>query len=109
MHLYERERGQNKGLFLAMVVFALLVVLFLFFLLTATQRNEANEREMMSDALRRAIVTCYSVEGKYPPSLDYIYENYGVRIDESRYVVFYDVIAANVMPNVDVISIGGGA
>ena len=109
MHLYERERGQNKGLFLAMVVFALLVVLFLFFLLTATQRNEANEREMMSDALRRAIVTCYSVEGKYPPSLDYIYENYGVRIDESRYVVFYDVIAANVMPSVDVISIGGGA
>ena len=109
MHLYERERGQNKGLFLAMAVFALLVVLFLLFLLTATQRNEANEREMMSDALRRAIVTCYSVEGKYPPSLDYIYENYGVRIDESRYVVFYDVIAANVMPNVDVISIGGGA
>ena len=109
MHLYERERGQNIGLFLAMVVFALLVVLFLFFLLTATQRNEANEREMMSDALRRAIVTCYSVEGKYPPSLDYIYENYGVRIDESRYVVFYDVIAANVMPSVDVISIGGGA
>ena len=109
MHLYERERGQNKGLFLAMVVFALLVVLFLFFLLTATQRNEANEREMMSDALRRAIVTCYSEEGKYPPSLDYIYENYGVRIDESRYVVFCDVIAANVMPSVDVISIGGGA
>ena len=109
MHLYERERGQNKGLFLAVVVFVLLVVLFLFFLLTATQRNEANEREMMSDALRRAIVTCYSVEGKYPPSLDYIYENYGVRIDENRYVVFYDVIAANVMPSVDVISIGGGA
>lgn len=109
MHLYERERGQNKGLFLAVIVFVLLVGLFLLSLLTATQRNEANEREMMSDALRRAIVTCYSVEGKYPPSLDYIYENYGVRIDESRYVVFYDVIAANVMPSVDVISIGGGA
>jgi len=109
MHLYERERGQNKGLFLAVIVFVLLVGLLLSFLLTATRRNEANEREMMSDALRRAIVTCYSVEGKYPPSLDYIYENYGVRIDESRYVVFYDVIAANVMPSVDVISIGGGA
>ena len=109
MHLYERERGQNKGLFLAVIVFVLLVGLFLSFLLTATRRNEANEREMMSDALRRAIVTCYSVEGKYPPSLDYIYENYGVRIDESRYVVFYAVIAANVMPSVDVISIGGGA
>ena len=109
MHLYERERGQNKGLFFAVVVFALLVGFFLISLLTTTQRNDAHEREMMSDALRRAIVTCYAVEGKYPPNLDYIYENYGVRIDESRYVVFYDVIAANVMPSVDVIPIGVGA
>lgn len=109
MHLYERERGQNKGLFFAVVVFALLVGFFLISLLTTTQRNDTHEREMMSDALRRAIVTCYAVEGKYPPNLDYIYENYGVRIDESRYVVFYDVIAANVMPSVDVIPIGGGA
>ena len=109
MHLYERERGQHKGLFFALVVFVLLVGLFLISLLTTTQRNDAHEREMMSDALRRAIVTCYAVEGKYPPNLDYIYDNYGVRIDESRYVVFYDVIAANVMPSVDVIPIGGGA
>ncbi|MEA4870594.1 MAG: hypothetical protein VB062_08185 [Christensenella sp.] len=108
MHLYERERGQHKGLLFAVIVFVLLVAVFLLSLFAATQRNDAREQEMMSDALRRAIVTCYAVEGKYPPNLDYIYKNYGVRIDASRYVVFYDVIAANVMPSVDVIRIGGG-
>ena len=109
MHLYERERGQNKGLFLAVIVFVLFVAAFLFSLSAASRKNDVHEREMMSDALRRAIVTCYAVEGKYPPDLDYIYENYGVRIDSSRYVVFYDVIAANVMPSVEVMRIGGGS
>ena len=107
MHLYEREHGQNKGLFFAVVVFALLAAFFLFSFFSVTQRNDTREREMVTSTLQRAIVTCYAVEGKYPPSLAYIYENYGVRVDENRYLVYYDVIAANVMPSVDVIRIGG--
>ena len=109
MHLYERERGQNRGLLFAVIVFVLLAVAFLFSLSAASRKNDIHEREMMSDALRRAIVTCYAVEGKYPPDLDYIYDNYGVRIDSSRSVVFYDVIATNVMPSVEVMRIGGGS
>ncbi|MEZ4509295.1 MAG: hypothetical protein R2912_00570 [Eubacteriales bacterium] len=54
-------------------------------------------------------MTCYAVEGKYPPSLSYLYDNYGISVDESRYVVFYDVIAANLMPSVQVTRIGGGS
>ncbi|NLI55147.1 MAG: hypothetical protein GX417_12670 [Clostridiales bacterium] len=109
MHLYERPRGRNRGLIFAVAVFALLAVLFLVSLFSAARRNDAREREVVESALQRAIVTCYAVEGKYPPSLEYIYENYGVRVDESRYAVFYDVIAANVMPSVQVMRIGGGS
>lgn len=109
MHLYERPRGQNRGLVFAVLVFALIAGLFLLSLISTAQRNDAREEQMISDALQRAIVTCYAVEGKYPPSLAYIYENYGVRVDESRYAVFYDVIAANVMPSVNVARIGGGS
>ena len=109
MHLYERPRGQNRGLLFAAVVFGLLVVFFLSSLLFTTQRNDARETEMIASALQRAIVTCYAVEGKYPPSLSYIYENYGVHVDESRYAVFYEVIAANVMPSVQVLRAGGGS
>ena len=67
------------------------------------------KQEIVSGALQRAIVTCYAVEGKYPPSLTYLYDNYGVSVDESRYAVFYDVIAANVRPSVQVMRIGGGS
>lgn len=109
MHLYERPHGQNRGLIVALTVFLLLVALFLVALFSTSQRSEARETEVVTSALQRAIVTCYAVEGKYPPSLSYIYDNYGVRVDESRYVVFYDVVAANVMPNVQVVRAGGGS
>ena len=109
MHLYERARGQNKGLIFALLVFALLAALLFSFLFSAAHRSDTREQAVISDALRRAVVTCYAVEGKYPPSLDYIYENYGVHVDGSRYAVFYEVIAANVMPTLEVMRIGGGS
>ena len=109
MHLYERPRGRYRGLVFAIVVFALLAVGFLLALFSTTQRSEARETALVSAAIQRGIVTCYAVEGKYPPSLSYLYENYGVSVDESRYAVFYDVVAANLMPSVQVSSIGGGS
>ena len=109
MHLYERPRGQNRGLFFAIGLFALLAVLFFIALVSTQRRSDARETEMVSAAIQRAIVTCYAVEGKYPPSMTYLYDNYGVSVDESRYAVFYDVIAANVRPSVQVTRIGGGS
>ncbi len=109
MHLYERPRGQNRGLLFAVAVFALLAVFFLFALFGSAQRSEARETELVRAAIQRAIVTCYAVEGKYPPSLSYLYDNYGITVDENRYAVFYDVFASNVMPSVQITRIGGGS
>lgn len=109
MHLYEKGRGGNRGLLIAGVVFLLLVLLFVFALVTTARESAERETEVLDGALRRAIVTCYAVEGRYPPSLDYIDQNYGVSVDETQYAVFYDVFAANVMPTVQVSRIGGGS
>ncbi len=109
MHLYEKSRGGNRGLLFAGVLFLLLVLLFTISLLSTAQQSDERESAVLDSALRRAIVTCYAVEGKYPPSLDYIYKNYGVAVDASRFVVFYDVFAENVMPTVRVAQIRGGS
>lgn len=45
---------------------------------------------MLTDAIRRASVQCYSIEGRYPPSVEYLEDNYGIVIDRERYNVFYD-------------------
>ena len=65
------------------------------------QRKEG--REQLETALRRAAVACYAAEGIYPPDTDYLTEHYGVRIDEDRYAVFYDVFADNLMLDITVL------
>ncbi len=59
--------------------------------------------EQLETALRRAAVACYATEGIYPPTLDYLTTHYGVQIDESRYHVFYEIFADNLMPNITVL------
>lgn len=59
--------------------------------------------ETLRNGIRRASVQCYAIEGRYPPSVDYLKENYGIQIDEKRYHVFYEGFASNVMPEITVV------
>ena len=51
---------------------------------------------------RRASVQCYAIEGRYPPSLEYLAQHYGIQIDKERYDVFYSGFASNFMPDITV-------
>ena len=42
-------------------------------------------------------------EGQYPPSLDYLVENYGIQIDYENFIYDYFVFASNLKPVVKVI------
>ena len=58
--------------------------------------------QQLEEALRRAAVSCYAAEGRYPPEVAYMQKYYGVQIDESRYVVHYRIFAENLMPEITV-------
>ena len=60
-------------------------------------------RAQLEMALRRATVACYATEGIYPPTLDYLKQHYGIQIDKSRYSVFYEIFADNLMPEITVL------
>ncbi|MEZ4509296.1 MAG: hypothetical protein R2881_06565 [Eubacteriales bacterium] len=47
MHLYERPRGQYRGLLSAALVFALLAAVFLIALVSTQQRSAERETEMV--------------------------------------------------------------
>lgn len=65
-------------------------------------KNEERGADTLKNAIRRASVQCYAIEGRYPPSVDYLEENYGVIIDRERYDVFYEGFASNIMPDITV-------
>ena len=58
----------------------------------------------LENAIRRSAVACYAAEGAYPPDVDYLIEHYGLSVDESRYIVHYDIFAENLMPDITVLT-----
>jgi hypothetical protein len=47
-------------------------------------------------------VECYALEGRYPENVEYLIEHYNISVDESKYYVYYNVFASNIMPDITV-------
>lgn len=89
------------------ILFSVLALVILLFFMTALNNlkmgNTEEGKKQLEQALQRCAVTCYATEGIYPPDIDYMKEHYGIRIDESRYLVRYEVFAENLMPDITVL------
>lgn len=88
---------------ITLVLIAAVALLFLTALEQLASGGRETGRKQLEDAIRRCAVTCYAAEGFYPPSLAYLQQHYGLQIDESRYCVFYEVFAENLMPEITVV------
>lgn len=96
----------RSGWFRPVLALILVMAVGLLFVAALEQLNAGGAeagRKQLEDALRRATAACYAAEGFYPPSVDYLQTHYGVQIDESRYIVFYEVFGENLMPEITVL------
>ena len=88
---------------LAALLAALCLVLFITSLASVDRQQGEEGRQQLETALRRAAVACYAAEGVYPPTVEYLQQHYGVQIEEERYIVFYEIFANNLMPDITVL------
>lgn len=91
-------------------ILSILFFLFLFLLIWFSLGNlseSAREEQLDSthQAVRRAAVQCYALEGSYPADLSYLEENYGLIIDHERYLVHYQSLGSNLMPQIAVFEV----
>ncbi len=86
----------------AAVVFVALIVGFVLLLNSLTATSGGQEAELVREAVKNAVLTCYAVEGTYPESLDYLREHYKLAYNTERFVVEYDAFASNLMPTITV-------
>ena len=100
---------KRRGWVIALCVMALMVGAFYGAAALNARQASQEQRALLEEAIQRALVTCYAVEGRYPSSLQYLEENYGVDVDEEHYAVFFSSIADNVLPTVRVVALGEGA
>lgn len=94
-----------KGYVTSVVIFGIVMGVFLNGVLSMSGRMAQEGTETLKSAIARACVQCYAIEGRYPPSVQYLEENYGIQIDRNRFHVFYEGFASNIMPDITVISV----
>lgn len=96
----------NKKHALSRLLLVLAALAVFFVALSNLDRGrQAEGRDQLEAALRRAAVACYAAEGVYPPDLAYL-QHYGIQVDGGRYHVVYEPIAANLMPEITVLDRG---
>lgn len=91
-----------------LLIFVILFSMFFYGFSSISNESKAEEQKTLEAAITRSAVHCYAVEGRYPQSLSYLKEHYGITYDETKYVVDYEIIGSNLMPSITVIPLEKG-
>ena len=103
----QKKRGAHRALYISIAVFVLIIVVAVTAIGQMGRRVDVEQVSRLQEVLRRAAISCYAVEGRFPPSLDYLVSHYGVVIDYSKFIVNFDVVSRNAMPIIEVIWMEG--
>lgn len=81
----------------------LVLIVFMWGINSISETTLEKQKESLETALNRNIIHCYAVEGFYPPSLEYMEENYGLTYDKDLFFVDYHPIGSNMRPDVTIL------
>lgn len=87
----------------SVLIFALIIYLFILAIDQFGNSSIEKEQQALENAIERDIVQCYSIEGAYPESLEYMEQHYGLTWDKDIFFVDYQPIAENLYPDYTVI------
>jgi len=106
--IYKKDKTFALKEIVALVFFALCLVLFAIFFGRVSDGNVERQREALEDGLTRCITECYAEEGMYPGQLEYLEDNYGLTYDKDLFYVDYQVRGANIRPDYTIIDLTDG-
>ena len=98
-----RSLWQKLIYLLPILAFIVLFVLFLQGIGSVSESTLSKQQESLETALERSISQCYAVEGRYPPSLEYLKQHYGLLYDEDSFFIDYEYYGSNLLPEVTVL------
>lgn len=88
---------------LTMIVFFFMIGFLYCGVSSIQQISDEKQLENLQNSIRRSVVQCYALEGRYPESLDYLKKHYGINYDEKKYFVDYTAQSSNLMPDITVL------
>lgn len=105
--MMRKRRYENRWSWVPMVLgwvlFAAIAVWMVRGVGEAARVSDEEGLRMAQEAVERAMISCYALEGVYPATYNELRAKTGLAIDEEKYVVFYEVFASNIRPSVTVL------
>ena len=102
-----RKKYKNNGFWLptllGLLVFAAVAAWMVRGVGEAAEVSDREGLRMAQQAVRQAAVSCYALQGAYPATYEDLKSSSGVAVDEEKYVVFYEIFASNIMPEITVV------
>ena len=103
MRIFRPKRTSESLKVVGIVAIIIILVIAIYYGLgNIGNTQDEKQMEIAQDAIMRAAVQCYALESQYPASLDYLVSNYGLTLDESKYVYHYRTIGSNMVPEIKV-------
>lgn len=68
----------------------------------ALNYSQSVDLKRVEDTISQLCLKCYSIEGRYPPDIEYLKENYGLLLNDEQYQVVYYYEGANLEPFIKV-------
>lgn len=100
---YRGSSSDTTKLLFSLILFLCIGCIFYLGILALGDETNEKQRESLETAIQQGIVHCYATEGRYPESLDYLKETYGIRYDSDKYFVDYQILGANILPDITII------
>ena len=102
---------KRKNLFwiplaLGVVLFAAIAAWMVRGIQDAARMSDEEGLRLAQEAIERAVISCYSLEGVYPATYEDLKAKSDLAIDEEKYIVRYEIFASNIRPSVTVMERG---
>lgn len=85
--------------------FLLVLILLGSWLGSFGRENTRRQHEALERALNRNLLLCYSLEGRYPDTLEELLEKYPLRYDREQFHIDYRPLGGNLLPDITILEI----
>lgn len=102
MNRFDTEKKKRCRSYGPMAAAAAMAAALIFFY-GAVSGVAGDTRQREKENLEHAVILCYSLEGVYPDSLEYLKEHYGIRWRKDEFRVDFEWIGSNLPPDITVI------
>ena len=100
---FSRATIKGSGAVIGIIIAILIMVQVSLSLIRIENQSREAGLDTARDAVYSAALQCYALEGSYPADIGYLVDNYGLQLQENRYVYFYQSLGGNLTPVIEVV------